>query len=184
MLILENFIITSAKVRVIQDIDLNSKNNFLGKEKIMDMGVSSHTGGSDENKVVNPVIEHMDDYCREKLKSRNYGGGIDSFLIVPYVVFSDEKENIEYAKPSHRVQRSKDYYGDKGWFKSIVFALPFNPDLVSKMKLEEFRILLCNTVLVRLEDPQMKILKAFDYECFKRDVAKEIVFYRDNIPLK
>ena len=104
----------------------------------MEIGFSSHTGGGSENDVVCPVTHQMDTDFHGKLKSKNYGGGVDSFLIVPYVVFSDEKKNEEFAKPSHKVQRTKDYYGDKGWFKSLVFALPFNPDLVSKMGRDEF----------------------------------------------
>ncbi|MBE2166660.1 hypothetical protein IIQ43_19275 [Acinetobacter oleivorans] len=150
----------------------------------MIISTNSHTGGGDEKKVIYPITEHMESHLKNVLATKNYGGGIDEFLIIPYAVFSDEKENSEFAKPSHKVQRTKDYYGDKGWIKTIVFALPFNPDEVSKMNCEKFRVLLCNTVLERLEDPQMKILKAFDYAAFKQDVAKEIIFYRDNIPFE
>ncbi|WP_284085036.1 hypothetical protein [Acinetobacter haemolyticus] len=152
----------------------------------MIIGMHLHTGNGNEIKVVAPVIHHMDDYFSKNkpLKDKDYRGDIGNFLVVPFVVFADEKENFEFAKPSHKVERVKDYYGDKGWIKTIVFALPLNPDLVSKMKCEEFRVLLCNTILERLEDPQMKILKAFDYDAFKQDVAKEIIFFRDNIPFK
>lgn len=152
----------------------------------MIIGMHLHTGDGNEIKVVAPVIHHMDDYFSKTnpLKNKDYGGGIDNFLVVPFVVFTDERENSEFAKPSHKVERVKDYYGDKGWIKTIVFSLPFNPDLIKKMEHEEFIILLCNTILERLEDPKMKILKAFDYEAFKQDVAKEIIFYRDNIPFK
>ena len=147
----------------------------------MELGVTLHTGGGDETKVVYPVVEHMDKYLKDKLKNVDYGGGINDFLIKPYVVFSDEIENAEFAKPSHKVQRSKDYYGDKKWFKTIVFALPFNPDVISKMSLENFRIVLCEAVLKSLQNPEMKILKAFDYESFKEDMTKIIKKYREEI---
>lgn len=150
----------------------------------MIINTNLHTGGGEEKKVIFPIIEHMCKHLKNVLVAKNYGSGVDDFLIMPYAVFSDEKENSEFAKPSHKIQRTKDYYGDKGWIKTIVFALPFNPDLVSKADCEEFRILLCNTVLERLEDPQMKILKTFNYEIFKKDVANEIIFYRDNIKFK
>lgn len=147
----------------------------------MIINTNLHTGGGDEKKVIFPIVEHMCKHLKNVLVAKNYGGGVDDFLIIPYAVFFNEKENSEFAKPSHKIQRTKDYYGDKGWIKTIVFALPFNPDLVSKADCEEFRILLCNTVLERLEDPQMK---TFNYEIFKKDVAKEIIFYRDNIKFK
>lgn len=151
----------------------------------MKIGITLHTGGDKEDEIVKPVVDHMDNYFLKGnfLKDKSYGGNIDDFLVVAYVVFPDDKENEEFARLSHKVQRQKDYYGDKGWLKTIVFALPFNPDLVSKMQLEEFRILLCNAILDRLENPEMKILKAFDYETFEHDVRKEIVNYRDNLPI-
>lgn len=149
----------------------------------MNIGVSSHTGDGDEIKVVDPVVEHMDNYLKDRLKNVDYGGGINEFLIVPYVVFSDEIENAEFAKLSHKVQRSKDYYSDKNWIKTIVFALPFNPDVISKMSLENFRIVLCDAVLECLINPEMKILKAFDYTTFKKDMSKIIKDYIEEMKI-
>lgn len=144
----------------------------------------AQTGGGKEDNVIIPVLEHVEEHLKDSIKGKDYGGEMNNFVIYIFSVYSNNQENIDYAKPSHKVERIKDYYGDNKWIKSIVFALPFNPDLVSKMKCEKFRVLLCNTILERLEDPQMKILKAFDYEAFKHDVAKEVIFYRDNIPFK
>ena len=47
----------------------------------MNIGVSSHTGDGDEIKVVDPVVEHMDNYLKDRLKNVDYGGGINEFLI-------------------------------------------------------------------------------------------------------
>lgn len=140
----------------------------------------AQTGGGEEDNIIIPVLKHIGEYLKDKINDKDYGGEVNNFVLYIFSVYENDQKNTDYARPSHKIERIKDYYGNNKWIKSIVFALPFNPDKVAKMSLEQFRVLLCNTVLERLEDPQMKILKAFDYESFKRDVAKEIIYYRDS----
>ncbi|MDV2442015.1 hypothetical protein QR665_21665 [Acinetobacter gerneri] len=48
------------------------------------------------------------------------------------------------------------------------------------MSLEDFRIQLCASMVERLERPEMKILKAFDYDVFKNDMIKVVDIYKRN----
>lgn len=145
---------------------------------------TASTGGGEEDNIILPTLDNFELFIRNKLKDVSYGADINDCIFYIYSVFPDRDENIKWGMRNNRIERRKDYYGNNGWIKTIVFVLLFDPSHISKMTNEEFKLILCNTILKRLEDPQMKILKAFDYEAFKQDVAKEIIFFRDNIPFK
>ena len=139
------------------------------------------TGGGDEDKVILPVLDNFDSFFINTFKSFDYGGDVSECIIYIHSVFSDELDNFKWGMPRNKMERRKNFYGEKKWIKSIVLVLLFNPDVVAKMTFEQFRTYLCNTLLGRLQNPEMKILKAFDYESFKEDMTKIIKKYREEI---
>ncbi|MCH4245743.1 hypothetical protein [Acinetobacter gerneri] len=71
------------------------------------------TGSRDEEKIILPVLDNFDSYFLNIMKEADYGGEIDDCIIHVFSVFEDESENISWGMPSNRIQRRKNYYGEK-----------------------------------------------------------------------
>ncbi|NAR53372.1 hypothetical protein GPS47_07100 [Acinetobacter haemolyticus] len=138
------------------------------------------TGGGKEDNIILPILENLELFIRNIIKDKDYGADINDCIIYIYAVFPNMEENIKWGMPKNRIERRKDYYSEKGWIKTIVLVLLFDPDCVSKMTPEEFRVSLCNAILDKLENPNIKLLKTFNYKDFKDDISREIINYRDN----
>jgi len=143
----------------------------------MIIGFTSNTGGGPEGLVIREVINHMEDSFGQFLKNVSYGGKITTVIFVPVAVDPDlDFNNNFFVQKMNKIERGKDYYGN--WYNSLCFAMGFNPDVVAKMKFNEFRDELCLAMIERLNNPEINIPKIFDYERFKEDILQIIEIYR------
>ncbi|WP_137940421.1 hypothetical protein [Chitinivorax sp. B] len=109
--------------------------------------------------------------------NKEYGGEVDQFMLVVVAVDSDVEENKRSCKAYNRVASYKDMItGSKVKFLGI--ALPFDPIPLAEMSERELANLICIALQEKMNNPELKIPKGFDYQLFKNDLQLALELYK------
>ena len=103
-------------------------------------------------------------------------GSIDQFIAVIVAVDSDVAENNRFAKGHNKIGSYKNLLTNER-IKYISFALPLDPLAVELMNEEKVRQKVCSALLKRLESPDLKFQKSFDYNRFSEELRLAIKIY-------
>lgn len=109
-------------------------------------------------------------------RERSYGGGVDQLVVMVVSVDSDPSENIKICERHNKVGSYKHPITSER-VKYIGLALSFDPASIEGETDDQVRRLLCTALIGRLQEPGLKIPKAFDYERFSDDVSSALEIY-------
>ncbi len=125
--------------------------------------------------VISKATIPMEDEFDKVFSELSYGGEVDQFLAVAIAAGSLE-DNQEYFKEHNRSGTYK-HPITKEKVKFISFALPFTEEEMKGVNDKEFSKLFCNALKEKLDNPDVKITKGFDYDKFSLDMKAAIDKY-------
>jgi hypothetical protein len=102
--------------------------------------------------------------------ARDYGGQVEILVIVLVAVDPDPVENQKYCA-EHNEFASFEHPYAKTRTKYVSFALPFNPSEIATMNERELRIAVSDALMTRLEQPDLRFPKEFDYPRLSLDLS-------------
>ncbi|HYE71114.1 MAG TPA: hypothetical protein VD932_06295 [Aquabacterium sp.] len=119
---------------------------------------------------VNSVAIALEDRLRPALASKNYGGGVEQFVVFIVSVDAHPLENERYCIANNRAGRYKDMM--TGRMVSFVgIAVPVNPEAVRGSSSEGLDRHLHDLLLKELGSPAYAMPKAFDRQRLFEDVV-------------
>jgi hypothetical protein len=119
------------------------------------------------SEIVRCVTVQLEDELIPVFSAKNYGANIDEFIGL-FVAMGPPTENEEYSKKDNKVGTYKcPLTGDK--VKYLSFALPFHPSELVEKSADEIKRLFCNALYERLDQPNVKMPKSFEYGRFVAD---------------
>jgi len=132
------------------------------------------------NSAIRNVAVALENTLQPLFKERYYGGNIDQFTIVAVIFSEDDKEN-ENACAAHDEIGSYENWQNHDTVRYISFAVPLSPGRVELMNEQQYRTVLCQKLIERINSPKLKIPESFNYEKFSSDMndALSIVLAAD-----
>ena len=120
------------------------------------------------DEVVGCAIAQLEQEITHVFAAKVYGSNISKFS-TGLISVGTAHENEQYSKGSNKVGIYKcPLTGEK--VKYISFALPFHPSELEGKNVDEIKRLFCEALYKRLDAPNIKIPKDFDYETFTIDM--------------
>ena len=102
--------------------------------------------------------------------------GVSQFIVVIVAVDSDRLENDKFVRAHNKTGHYRHPITSER-VPYISIALPFDPVVLESMTEEQVRQVVCSTLLCQLDQPGVRIPKAFDYERFASTLRTAIEIY-------
>lgn len=118
---------------------------------------------SDVGALINEVTTYLEDLLRPSIEMRDYGGGIEQFVVFFVSVDNDPLETERRCVANNRASRYKGMVTGK-MVSFVGLAVPVEPDLVLKTPRTELRKELVSLLLSELRDPPYAMPKKFERE--------------------
>lgn len=109
-------------------------------------------------------------------KDLSFGAGVDQLTIVVISVSSEDSENDKLCRGYNKIGRLQNPVTKKST-KSIGVAIPLNSCVISKISRSELRKLLCESVLHKVANPDLRVPKDFDYKEFSERLSTAIAIF-------
>ncbi len=123
---------------------------------------------TDVNAIFPKALKPLEFLANNLFLNKSYGADISQFAAVAIAV-GEPEENEKFSKPHNKAGTDKHpLTGEKAKF--ISFALCFTQDEVLNKDEDKLKHLFCNALLARLDNPNIKLPKGFDYEKFSTDM--------------
>jgi hypothetical protein len=129
---------------------------------------------SEVGKPICEVTINLEDRLRPVVEQRDYGGGVQQFVVFFVSVDSDPLENERFCVANNRVGRYKDILTGK-MVRFLGLAVPVDPSRVVKSTQESLGRLLQSLMLEELKDPAYALPKKFDRERLLTDFTAALV---------
>lgn len=126
----------------------------------MKLRITSITA-SEVGELINSVTTTLEDRLRPLVEPRDYGGGIQQFVVFFVSVDSDSLENERYCIANNRASRYKDIFTGE-IVRFVGLAVPVDPAIVLKSPRETLQGVLQGLLLDELATPAYALPKKFD----------------------
>lgn len=126
--------------------------------------------------VFRDVTNSLERALQPAFEDKLYGADVGQFSTFAVAVDADKTISQRFCEKYDKVGRYK-HPITKDWIKYISFALSFDPDKIRSSNERTITEGLCAALLQRLNDPQLKLPKAFEYEIFAADLRIAIEIY-------
>lgn len=134
----------------------------------MKLRITSITA-SEVGEVINGVTTGLEDRLRPLVEQRDYGGGIQQFVVFFVSVDSDPLENERYCIANNLTSKYKDILTGK-MVSFVGIAIPVDPKRVLSSSKESLSGLLQDLLLEELEAPAYALPKKFDRQKLLTDL--------------
>lgn len=128
--------------------------------------------------VISKAIRPLENEFNHLLSNVNYGGGVSQFFAVIIAIDSIEvkNQNEKFSKSANKSGSFKHLLtGER--IKYISFALEHQYEDLEGKDESEIRKIFCLDLYHRLDVPNIKIPKGFDYEKFSFDIKRHLEKY-------
>lgn len=126
--------------------------------------------------LINDTLIELQDSLNLYFIGQKYGAH-EQFLIVVVAVDSDASENEKFLKRYNKVGSYKNLVTSE-MTKYIGFGIPFDPLAIERMGGNQFRIAFCDALLLKLENPEIKVPKTFEYDRFAADLKIRLEIFK------
>jgi hypothetical protein len=104
----------------------------------------------------------------------SFGAEVDQLTIVIVAMSSDDLENAKLSKGFNKIARLRNPITQKS-IRSIGLSVPINYDTIVNMSRSELRKCIYDSMLRRIENPNLRIPKDFDYQRFSGVLSTSIL---------
>ncbi len=118
------------------------------------------------------VLVSLEFLANNLFAEKDYGAGVAQFVAVA-VAIGEQEENEKFSKP-HNKSGSNKHPVTGEVIKFISFALQFTQEEVENKNEAVLKKLFCDALFYRLDHPEIRIPKGFNYEGFSSDMKTAI----------
>jgi hypothetical protein len=130
----------------------------------MQLRVTSVTG-EDVAALFRDATVDLETALARHFAGRDYGGGIDQFVVVAVSVDSDAAENERFCGPYNKVGSYKSLVtGER--VRYISFACALDPAAAIRMSEGQVAAAICKSLSNHLDNPPVRVPKQFDHVAF------------------
>jgi hypothetical protein len=122
------------------------------------------------------VTSSLEDALCPAFASKTYGGGIEQFSVFAVAVDPDESINAKFCAGYNKAGRYS-HPLTHSIIRYISVALPFNPEAIATLTSEQVCWQLCESLIMRLEKPGIKVPKGFAFDTFAEDLRLALEIY-------